>query len=548
MIKEFSYENKFSMLFLVLISVSFGLVQTKGISEISSALIEALQKSDSSKIWNLFYLLVALYAIYQTLYYLFYELKSRLVSKMKPWARYKLLDAVMKVNNDVFSEVNFTKLNSPIHRVADLIASIISDILAFMVPNVIFVLIISSYFLTISPTFACIFLVGNFFNMFYYYFTFSDVLAKNKIYEDKIQKTDGVMIDVLSNLDKIIYRGKTVEESDRFEAIADKNATAGIDYYGTSNMHCTIMLLILLLVFLFSLGYLIKLKLSKQISHVTFLSSLSILVLYREKLAAVTEQLPDFIGYVGRMEVALKYFNHVNIHFEEVFKNNRFTKKNLVFKHIKFENVSYKYTSGKSVFKNQNHDITLSENEIIGITGPSGSGKSTFIKLLIKMYPLNEGKIFIDGVNIKDLDPSYIRDHITYVNQNSKLFDKKVIDNILYGCSDRKKCEYFLDKIMKYPTIANLYKNMDIYTKESGLLGENLSGGQRQIVNMIGGFINPSKILVLDEPTNALDPKLKKEVIGLINDFKTYKQSIFIISHDRDVFPLFDREIKMQIF
>ena len=102
-----------------------------------------------------------------------------------------------------------------------------------------------------------------------------------------------------------------------------------------------------------------------------------------------------------------------------------------------------------------------------------------------------------------------------------------------------------LKKIMKYPTIFKLYKNMDIYTKDSGLLGENLSGGQRQVVNMIGGFINPSKILVLDEPTNALDPILKKEVIQMISDFKEFKQTIVIITHDKDVFSIFDSEVKM---
>jgi len=102
-----------------------------------------------------------------------------------------------------------------------------------------------------------------------------------------------------------------------------------------------------------------------------------------------------------------------------------------------------------------------------------------------------------------------------------------------------------LKKIMKYPTIFKLYNNMDIYTKDSGLLGENLSGGQRQVVNMIGGFINPSKILVLDEPTNALDPILKKEVIQMIADFKVYKQCIIIITHDKDVFSIFESEIKI---
>ena len=62
---------------------------------------------------------------------------------------------------------------------------------------------------------------------------------------------------------------------------------------------------------------------------------------------------------------------------------------------------------------------------------------------------------------------------------------------------------------------------------------------------MIGGFINPSRILVLDEPTNALDPILKKEVIQMITDFKQYKQCILIITHDKEVFNIFDRELKM---
>lgn len=306
------------------------------------------------------------------------------------------------------------------------------------------------------------------------------------------------------------------------------------------------MSLIILIVFLISLGYLVYMASKKEISQVTFISSLTILILFHEKLNALISQLPSFVGYVGRMTISLKYFEHVNIHFEKVLENNRFTLTEIPFKKIKFDNVSYKYSSGNYVFQNKTIETTLTDNKIIGITGPSGAGKSTFIKLLIKMYPCEEGNIYIDGVNITELDPLYIRSNITYVNQTSKLFDKKVIENMMYGCHNKEKCEILLKKIMNYPTIFKLYKNMDIYTKDSGLLGENLSGGQRQVVNMIGGFINPSKILILDEPTNALDPILKKEVIQMISDFKEFKQSILIITHDKDVFSIFDSEVKIQ--
>ena len=218
---------------------------------------------------------------------------------------------------------------------------------------------------------------------------------------------------------------------------------------------------------------------------------------------------------------------------------------NLPFNTIRFEEVSFKYQNGfKNVLNHFNKNLHMND-KIIGIVGLSGNGKSTFAKLLIKMYKCNSGNIYIDEQNIENIDGNYIRNNITYVNQNSKLFDRKVIENILYGCYDLGKCNQYLDIIMKYPKIKELYKNIDIHNKTAGLFGENLSGGQRQVVNLIGGLVMPSKIIILDEPTNALDIELKKEVIKLIKDFKKYKKCIIIITHDSDVFPIFDETVKI---
>lgn len=544
LLAEFLKENKVYILLLIVISLAVGILQTSGISKLTATLIASLQEKNKS-VWTIFQMLCGLYITFHVLQYFFVELNTILITKMRQWARFKLLELVMRVNNDIFSDSNFTKLNSPIHRIADLAASIISDILAYMLPNFLFVVVIGIHFLILSPVLSLIFLIGNMIILTFYFYTFDYILQKNKEFEDEQQETDGLLLDLLSNMDKIVYRGKVEEESYTFEKVADKNAMLSMEYYRTSNRISSAMTLVLLFVFLLSLGYLIYMQRNGELSHVMFMSSLTILILFHEKLGALIDQLPNFVGYVGRMAIALKYFEHVNIHFEKVLQQDRFVDKNIPFHKIKFDNVSYKYTTGKYIFQNKSMETTLSDNKIVGITGPSGSGKSTFIKLLIKMYPCHEGKIFIDDVNIADLDPLYIRRNITYVNQTSKLFDKKVIENMMYGCHNKEKCEVLLKKIMKYPTIFKLYKNMDIYTKDSGLLGENLSGGQRQVVNMIGGFINPSRILVLDEPTNALDPILKKEVIQMIADFKEFKQAIIIITHDKDVFSIFDSEIKL---
>jgi ABC-type bacteriocin/lantibiotic exporter with double-glycine peptidase domain len=179
----------------------------------------------------------------------------------------------------------------------------------------------------------------------------------------------------------------------------------------------------------------------------------------------------------------------------------------------------------------------------IGIVGYSGKGKSTFVKMILKLYKCDSGRILIDGKDIQDIDTMYIRNNITYVNQNLKLFDTKVIENILYACTDLDVCKSNFNEIQKYKKIQEMLKRIDIHNKSAGLAGEHLSGGQRQIVNVINGLINPSKILILDEPTAALDGEVKNELLQLINDFKKHKQCIIIITHDRDVYPLLDKTI-----
>jgi ABC-type bacteriocin/lantibiotic exporter with double-glycine peptidase domain len=231
--------------------------------------------------------------------------------------------------------------------------------------------------------------------------------------------------------------------------------------------------------------------------------------------------------------------------YDDVLENKDYKHLDLPFHSLRFENVSFEYsTTKKLIFENS--DLTLNtNNKIIGVTGLSGNGKSTFAKLFLKLYKPKSGKVFIDDVDVSEIDANYIRKNITYISQNSKLFDKKIIDNILYGCNSPDVCQGHLSEIMQYEKIKGLFKNMDIYNKQSGSLGENLSGGQRQVVNIISGLINPSKILILDEPTNALDPELKKDVLRVIQDFKKHKNAIVVITHDADMYSLFDEKIEI---
>ena len=544
---QYFSKEKWTTIALFLISLAYNIVQTNGMTEITSNIIQFAQTGNQAKVKEFFFNFIYIVIFFIALYWLFVYCQNLLLTKIRPWVRSKIVDLLLKTNNEKFSEANFSKLNSPINRITDCYYFITNSMVSYLLPNVAYLLIASGHFSYINPFYGLVFLVGNILLFSYYYLVLPQIRKANDDYEKMVTKTDVHLIDLLNNVDKIIYRGQSGLESEEFTNLSEATMKSGTRYHNITNLHTIVMLCIIFFVVLFSLWFLIGLYFKKKISMTTFIASFTILLLYREKMTYVVECLPDIIDSIGRTENVLIHFKHVNENYLDIEHAKYYgNKEKLQFKKIQFHDVCYKYgNSTTNVFENRNYNLDTDNHQIIGITGSSGGGKSTFIKLLLRMYECDSGKITIDGVDLKTIDPDYVREEITYVNQNSKLFDRKVVDNMLYGCSDKEVCNYLLEHIMKYPIISKLYRNTDIKNKQAGLLGENLSGGQRQIVNMIGGLINPSKILVLDEPTNALDPELKKEVISMIKDFSRYKQAVIVITHDRDVFPMFTQQIQM---
>jgi ABC-type bacteriocin/lantibiotic exporter with double-glycine peptidase domain len=264
--------------------------------------------------------------------------------------------------------------------------------------------------------------------------------------------------------------------------------------------------------------------------------------------------MPVYIEFVSRAVIITELFDKkIFLNLLEpnnIKKQNKLSSQelnNIKFNNIEFKNIHFKYDSESiKLFDNLNIKINI-KNKIIGLTGLSGNGKSTLIKLLLKLYPY-EGTILIDNIDVKNIDTNYLRKKIIYIDQSSNLFDKKIIENINYGIDREDENENMLskkyfDEIMKNSKINELYNDINFESKNAGFNGSNLSGGQRQVINLINGLITPSIITVLDEPTNALDPDLKKEVIKIIKNFKKYNKCIIIITHDKDLYEIFDENI-----
>jgi ABC-type multidrug transport system fused ATPase/permease subunit len=545
LLEEFYKEEQTHIFIIIAISFLINLIQTNSISYITANIIESVDNRNRSEVLRFFYIFIAVSITFILLQGVFKYYQNIILAKLKQWIRHHLLRVLMLVNNENFSEMNFLKMNSPINRIGAVCYMVFNDVIIYLLPNFSFLLMVGAFFLYKQFLLGLIFILGNILLTIYFLYNWDDMLLHSEAYEQRASESEAYMIEILNNIDKIIFRGQTDNEIREFSERVEKSRDASMKFNSNVNDHSSIMNVVAYFFIFIFVFQLIRLYFQKRVDFKIFITFFTIILLYRDKILSIIQQLPDFIEFLGRTDSILKHFEDMKEKYDDVLEKRQYPPMNLPFENILFENITFQYSSNhKKVFENATINLDTN-NKIVGITGLSGNGKSTFAKLLLKMYKPETGTIYIDGVDLKDLDVNYIRKNITYISQNSKLFDKKITENIFYGCSDQSICEQHLEEILKYDKIRELYKNMNIHEKQAGSLGENLSGGQRQITNIISGLVNPSKILILDEPTNALDPDLKNELLNVIRDFKKHKKCIIIITHDADVYPLFDERLNI---
>lgn len=169
---------------------------------------------------------------------------------------------------------------------------------------------------------------------------------------------------------------------------------------------------------------------------------------------------------------------------------------------IRYEGVTFKYDTGDVVLKNVTLEIKAGER--IAIVGPSGGGKSTLVDLLPRFYDPVEGRITIDGKDIRDISVNSLRSLMGIVTQETILFNDSVRNNIAYGRSDLS-----LDEIIEAAKIANAHTFISMlpngYDTRIGDRGTKLSGGQRQRISLARAILKNPPILIFDEATSALD-------------------------------------------
>lgn len=200
----------------------------------------------------------------------------------------------------------------------------------------------------------------------------------------------------------------------------------------------------------------------------------------------------------------------------------------LLHKGIFFKDVSFAYQSSDLVL---NHiDFLFEKGKTTAIVGSSGAGKSTMVDLIEKFYQLQEGRgeILFDDVSINDLTLKELRDNISFVGQDTILFNDTVWNNITFGAS------YNEDDVYKAVKIANAQEFIELlpqkYDTNIGDKGSMLSGGQRQRIAIARAVLKDAPILILDEATSALDTQSERKVQQSLDEISKQKTTI-VIAH-----------------
>lgn len=209
---------------------------------------------------------------------------------------------------------------------------------------------------------------------------------------------------------------------------------------------------------------------------------------------------------------------------------------------IEFKNVSFAYDeSNHSALKNIS--FAIKPGEKVAIIGRIGSGKSTISKLLLHLYEPSEGSILLDGIDIKQIDPADLRKNISYVSQDITLFKGSVKDNIAYR-STRSSDEQMIRASVISGADEFIRKHPLGYEMPIGERGMGLSGGQRQSIGIARALLFESPIIIMDEPTNAMDQLSENRLIANLKSYLEDKTAL-LITQKNTILPLVDRIIVM---
>ena len=219
--------------------------------------------------------------------------------------------------------------------------------------------------------------------------------------------------------------------------------------------------------------------------------------------------------------------------------------------HIKTVSENFSGAEAKNVtfaYENEtildDYSLKLEPGKITGIHGASGSGKSTLLKLLMRFWDVNQGRVSVDGEDVRKIPTRYLRDMESYVTQETHLFHDSIANNIAVGSpgASREAIIEAAKKASIHDFIMELPKG---YDTEVGELGDTLSGGEKQRIGIARAFLHDSPLILMDEPTSNLDSLNEGIILKSLRE-AAEKKTVVLVSHRKSTMNIVDTVFEMK--
>ncbi len=497
---------------------------------VASLIIKYATIGDFDKVYLCLFMLVFTYFFYHLFLFLNHKVYGKNMHYCYTNLNTKILNQLITVDENFTKKIPKGKLLNSIN--ADVID--IGDMFDM----------VTEFFMTLIQV-ILIFVIISFYNIFlaiifivyaYLYVTSRNYYDRkvNEYYEKQKQSNDqysNLFSQILNGLQEIKtfhMLPKLHKRLDKIQKEYSKNYMDKRKYYVKREndvrfiTHTFSILLYVILVLL-----MIKNKIGVEV--------LVLVIGYFESMIAYLDKVIECSSTIREVNVSVKRVNEIlNYRSKQIGFGNDTSKIDegvLTFDHVCFSLKDKKIVDDMS--------FQIKPNHITAFVGQSGTGKTSIFNLILRLYQLDSGKISIDGTNIYDYDLSHYVSMISVVNQKPFVFNMSIRKNLDFVDKDINHQIEACKRVGIHDFISSLPDGYHTILREDG---NNISGGQKQLISLARTLLTNSKILLFDEITSSLDPESAKQIMSLLKDLKK-DHTIIMITHKPEVMKLADRII-----
>lgn len=553
-ILDFLKENQFWIFITIITTLICNPIEMIVLSDLFSNFTGAINGLEYSKSITILLKIAGLSIFVDSVYMISNYFDKIYYPLMEKFIRFRLIDVIFKN-----IEVNYEKEDISNHiiktlKIPNTVTSFTGRFIYWVVTFVLTSVVILGYIIYLNPVIGSMTVLVFILFFILYYYILLDTKNTSEKRENEEKNLMSNIDDVLSNSISIICNKKIKDEKEYLTQKHDIYDNAHETQLWSTSKGGFAMSVIVTLILVAYVYVILRLYKSKSIDSTSTIKVIIIMLFFVRYIKTASQRSILVIAEYGKLAE-----NESNIRKLLIDDNSTHGNKTGVpiTGHIEFKNVSFEYTKNPEAIDGSanigeirtaedrkktldNVSFKIKPLDRVAIIGTNGSGKSTIIKLLSGFFKPTEGQILFDGEDIQNIDREYLRSKLSIVSQKVVLFNRSVIDNICYA-TDTPKEEVvdILDRLKIMNVFKKLPQGLDTM---AGSRGENLSGGQRQIIYLLRSYLSNKPITIMDEPTAAVDAFHKKYVAQMINEMSK-KTTMIIVTHDSEFAATFPVKI-----